>query len=169
MFPDATPQTPMDRLLGGWSDILDDVGKLQRRVERVPGRCTCGHVAGVETGCPCCEHSNRALGLECRNCAVEIDALASRLERVEEDTLRFLPAMTDLFASTPERFGQFVALEQSIAQLLATFHRLVSATGEFRSGCPASHLPAVRSRARDVGIASARLSGVLDSLPEGRA
>jgi hypothetical protein len=148
-------------LLGGWRDLMDDLLGLQRKIAAADGRCRCGHAAGANAGCPCCERAARDLAAVCEACNGEIGAVAERVDRIEEDTLRFLPTVFELFARTPERYGDAVTVQHSLTQLLLMFRHLQEASGEWSQGCPATHLPEVKARAEDVAIACRRFDDAL--------
>ena len=151
-------------LLGGWGDLMEDLLRLQRSISSADGQCRCGHAAGTNASCPCCERAARDLAAVCEACTLEIASVAERIEHLEEDTLRFLPAVLELFDRTPERHEQAVAVRQSLAQLLLTFQHLRSATDEWAQGCRTTHLPAVKERAEDVSIACRRFDDTLRQL-----
>lgn len=155
---------PGHPLLGGWRDLMDDLLRLQRRVATADGQCQCGHAAGANAAYPCCERAARDLASVCDACTREIAAVAERIERIEEDTLRFLPAVVELFDRTPERHDEVIAVQQSLEQLLLMFRHLRSATDEWAQGCRTTHLPAVKARAEDVAIACRRFDDTLRRL-----
>jgi hypothetical protein len=148
-------------LLGGWRDLMDGLLGLQRKIAAADGHCQCGHAAGANVGCPCCERAARDLAAVCEACRHEIGAVAERVDRVEEDALRFLPAFFELFARTPERYGDAVTVQHSLTQLLLMFRHLQAATGEWTQGCRTTHLPEVKARAEDVAIACRRFDDAL--------
>ena len=158
---DPFGERPGTRLLGGWRDVMDDVLRLQRRIASADGRCRCGHEAGTNAGCPCCEGAARELAAVCGTCTSEIGAVAERLERVEEDALRFLPVVFELFARTPERQEEAVAIDHALRQLLQTFRQLQASTAKWATGCRTTHLPEVKDRAQDVAIACRRFDDAL--------
>jgi hypothetical protein len=155
---------PGHPLLGGWRDLMDDLLRLQRRIAAAHGYCLCGQTAGANAACPCCERSAQDLTAACATCTDEMAAIAERLERVEEDTLRFLPVVFGLFARTPERYEEAVAIEDRLKQLLLTFRQLQSATDEWAEGCPTTHLPAVKDCAEEVTIACRQFDDALRRL-----
>ena len=144
---------PARRLLGGWDHLLEDLQRLQRRISSADGRCACGHIAGVQVGCPCCAGAARNLAAACEVCSIEIRDIDGRLRLVEEDALRFLPAVFHLFVTTPGRRTLAARLRESLSQLLLTFRHLVSEVEEWAVGCRAAHLPRVKTAAEEVGLA----------------
>ena len=152
---------PGHPLLGGWRDLMEDLLRLRRRIATADGECRCGHSAGTNAACPCCERAARDLASVCETCSGEMAAVAERVERVEEDTLRFLPTVFELFARTPERYEEAVAIQHALTQLLMMFRRLRSATDEWAQGCRTTHLPTVKARAEDVAIACRRFEDAL--------
>lgn len=158
---DKKPDHP---LLGGWRDLMEDLLRLQRRIASADGQCRCGHAAGTNGACPCCERAGRDLASVCDACTREIGAVADRVERIEEDTLRFLPAVFELFARSPERHEEATAVQNSLTQLLLMFRHLHSATDEWAQGCQTTHLPAVKARAEDVAIACRQFDDALRRL-----
>ena len=157
----SADQYPGQRLLGGWRDLIDEIRRLERRIASVDGTCRCGHAAGENAACPCCESAARDLAAVCDTCSTEIAAIAERLRRIEDDTLRFLPVVFELFARTPDRQAEVIAIEHSLTQLQVTFRHLQSATDEWGPGCRATHLPLVKARAEDVAIACRRFDDAL--------
>lgn len=155
---------PVQTLLGGWRDLLDDLGRLQRRIASVDGRCRCGHVAGSEPACPCCAVAARDLATACETCGREIADVANKVDRIEEATLRFLPAVLDMFATMPHRYAAAVVVEHSFIRLLATFRRLHSAAGEWKDECLTSRLLTVKDRAEDAAIACRHFEAALSRL-----
>jgi hypothetical protein len=155
---------PGHPLLGGWRDLMEDLLRLQRRVATADGHCQCGHPAGIDAVCPCCDRTARELASVCQVCSLEIEAVAERVERIEEDTLRFLPTVFALFDRTPERHEEAIAVQDSVAQLLRMFRQLRSATDEWAQGCQTTHLPAVKARAEDLAIACRQFDDVLRRL-----
>ena len=151
-------------LLGGWGDLKEDLLRLQRTIASADGHCRCGHAGGTNAACPCCERAARALAFVCEACNREIAAVAERIERIEEDTLRFLPAVFDLFDRTPERHEEAIAVRQTLNQLVLTFWQLRSATDEWAHGCRTTHLPVVKARAEDVAIACRQFDESLQRL-----
>lgn len=151
-------------LLGGWGDLKEDLLRLQRTIASADGHCRCGQPAGTNAACRCCERAARDLASVCEVCTREIGSVAERIERVEEDTLRFLPAVFELFDRTPERHEEVIAVRQSLEELLLMFRHLRSATDEWAQGCRTTHLPAVKARAEDVAIACRRFDDTLRRL-----
>ena len=162
--PISLDKKPGHPLLGGWRDLMDDLLRLQRRVAAADGHCRCGHAAGTNAACPCCERAARDLASVCEACSREIAAVAERVERIEEDTLRFLPAVFELFARTPERYEEAIAVQHSLGRLLLMFRHLRSATDEWAQGCRTTHLPAVKARAEDVASACREFDDALRRL-----
>lgn len=152
------------RLLGGWRDILDDLGRLQQRVSSVDGRCRCGHVADAEPARPCCAVAARDLATACAACSRDIADVAVNVERIEEDTIRFLPAVLDMFAAVPQRYAAAVVVEHSFIRLLVTFRRLQSTAGEWAQGCQTTHLLTVKERAEEVAVACRHFDAALNRL-----
>lgn len=155
---------PVSPLLGGWRDLLDDLGHLQRRIASVDGRCRCGHVAGSQPTCPCCGPAARDLVTACETCRRELADAARKVDRIEEDTVRFLPAVLDLFATMPHRYAAAVVVEHSFIRLLATFRRLHAVAGEWKADCPAQGLLVVKDRAEEVAIACRHFEAALNRL-----
>jgi hypothetical protein len=155
---------PGRRLLGGWDHLLEDLQRLRRRISSADGQCACGHDAGVHAGCPCCARAARNLAAVCDVCSTEVRAIDGRLRLVEEDALRFLPTIFDLFATTPERRILADQLQDSLRLLLLTFRHLVSEVEEWAVGCPAAHLPRVKTAAEEVGLACRRFDDALRNI-----
>lgn len=155
---------PVSPLLGGWRDLLDDLGQLQRRIARVDGRCRCGHVAGSQPACPCCAPAARDLATACETCRRELAGAARKVDRIEEDTVRCLPAVLDLFATMPHRYAAAVVVEHSFIRLLVTFRRLHAVAGEWKGECPTEGLLTVKDRAEEVAIACRHCEAALSRL-----
>jgi len=154
-------RNPGHLLLGGWHDVMDDLLRLQRSVTAADGQCRCGQAAGIDAACPCCERGTRDVASVCDACTREIAAVGERIERIEEDTLRFLPAVLELFDTTPERHDEAIAVQRRLAQLLLTFRHLRSATHEWAQGCRTTHLPAVKALAEDGAVPCRRFDATL--------
>jgi hypothetical protein len=162
MDRDAPPHVDArQRLLGGWHDIRDDVSRLERTVASADGHCRCGHAAGANVACPCCAQAAGDLTAACDACTREVATVTGRLERVEEDALRFLAVVFELFARTPERVEDAVAIDHGLTHLLVTFRHVQAATDEWARGCRTTHLPAVKSRTQDLAVACRRFDDAL--------
>jgi hypothetical protein len=75
------------------------------------------------------------------------------VEAVEEDTLRYLPAVLDLFVRMPDRYAEAIVVEHSLIRLLGVFRGLHAAAGDWAQGCRTTHLPAVKERAQELASA----------------
>jgi hypothetical protein len=91
--------------------------------------------------------------MACDACVREIASVAERLERVEEDSLRYLPAVLDRYVRKPDRSAELVVVARAWRRLLITFRGLQSAAGEWEHGCRSTHVPAIKERAEEVATA----------------
>lgn len=140
-------------LLGGWRDILDDVSRLATALQQVPDECGCGHGAAHLGGaCPCCQAGEHPL--DCVDCGALVQRLHVRVEAMREDSARFLPVVEQIVTRNPdeteERRARLRIVKTGIAAFVRTFERLEAAADEFRSGCSAVHLRAVKDLAGDL-------------------
>ena len=138
------------RLLGGWRNILDDIGDLCTSLSMLPDGCACGNgVAHLGGSCVCCNapHDNHIP--ICADCGTLLAQLRPRVDALTVDTARFFPVVTILLGRP-----QFVAvrsngecIEHHIAVVMCSFDRLALAAGEFQHGCRASHLRVLKDHA----------------------
>lgn len=141
------PLTDRTRLLGGWRDIQDDVGRLARQIERLPASgCACtDHAPGAV--CPCCAAARRALDQACPSCEALVHDLDTRFADLQDHMVRYLPAVraTTDRAEAPLVTVQIEALQQQVATLLRLFGRIRAGADAFTGGCQGAHLMTLRT------------------------
>lgn len=145
------------RLLGGWADVVDDVRKLESALRVLPDTCACGHgSAHLAGGCPCCCSGERTLGNGCTDCEVLLASLRDGIDAAVDDALRFLPFVETLSGvkALPQESPHVSDVRRQIAKVATTFQRVETAAEEFRKGCSASHLAALKSVARELALAT---------------
>jgi hypothetical protein len=158
----SVPMTPLDRLLGGWRDILDDVARAEERLRSVDEECQCGH-ASATVDCACCRAAAERARVVCPPCERELLEIAERFDVLQVDTVRFLPLVglvarrrhTDL---TDEKV--FLA---ALGDVLGACRRRLSGLESHR-GCVAAHLRPIEHLAAKVRLAAERLDDALHAV-----
>ena len=140
-------------LLGGWRDILDDIRHLCTSLKALPDGCACGngrsHLGG---SCACCHAVHRERIPDCADCETMLARLRPEIDTLAIDTIRFFPVVKILLDTPhlkPAR-AEGDTIERHITAVARTFERLVVAADEFRIGCRASHLEALKDTATDL-------------------
>ena len=156
------------RLLGGWRDILDDIGHLCTSLNSLPDDCACNNgVAHLSGSCVCCNdpHNNRIPS--CDDCGTLLTQLRARVETLTVDTIRFFPVVRILLDrpqfATMRTDGE--SIEHHIAAVTRSFDRLALAAGEFEDGCRASHLRVLKATASALLRESQQLDERLEKTP----
>ncbi len=131
-------------LLGGWTDVLEDVRRLNLALRAVPDECRCGHGQGHLAGtCACCAEGTRA----CADCNVLIDGLRAKVDELTDAALRFLP-FVEVESARSDTHGEIAARIRNVRgqthRLDAVFLQIETAAGEYRAGCAASHMAALK-------------------------
>lgn len=160
------------RLLGGWGDVVDDVRKLERALRLLPDTCACGHGSAHLAGaCPCCAGGERTLGGGCTDCDVLLASLRDQIDVLVDDALRFLPFVetSSGVKVLPEDSPHVPDVRRQIAKVSATFDRLETAADEFRIGCGASHLAAVKALAHELALVTDDIDATLRPARRGAA
>ena len=136
--PDLGVTARLNRLMGGWRDIIEDMRRLRAMAEALPGCCDCKAGGGP---CACCAALGHAFPDQCRTCTSHARALSPRIAIVLDDTLRYLPAVESV------RSPETVLLQRSLRdvaramiQLLRGVDAMQSATGDFKHGCRTEHI-----------------------------
>lgn len=159
--------TPLGRLLGGWRDILDDIRHLCTGLNALPEGCICGDAPSHLSGsCACCNTVQRERITYCADCQAVLTALRREIDLLAVDTLRFFPVVKMLLTA-PERESARAdgdAIEPRIAAVIRTFDRLAAAVDEFRIGCRASHLGAIKQTTANLLVDANRLEQHLKEL-----
>ena len=167
-FEDVILTREQQRLLGGWHDIIDDIRRLCRSLNVLPDACTCGQGTSHLSGsCPCCHavHTDRVPA--CDDCDLLLAQLRPPLDALIVDTMRFFPVVRDLlhFRAPDSARAEGARIEHGIAAVYQTFARLVVAADEFRTGCRASHLTALKALATDLANNANQLDRKLEGSP----
>ena len=136
--PDLGVTARLNRLMGGWRDIIEDMRRLRAMAEALPDACDC-KVGGGR--CASCAALRRAFPDQCRTCTSHARALSPRIAAILDDTLRYLPTVESV------RSPQTVLLQRplrdvarAMIQLLRGVDAMQSATGDFRRGCRTEHI-----------------------------
>lgn len=138
-------------LLGGWSDIVDAARRLQRALTAVPDACGCGSGAAHLAGrCTCCRSGERSLDGGCTECEALLASLRDKIDALVDATLRFLPFVEITASRDGRAAASLPKLRRQILQIDATFLKLETAAGDFRTGCTAAHLSAVKGLAAEL-------------------
>lgn len=150
------------RLLGGWEHVADDAVRLDRRLREVPDGCHCGHGSAHLRGtCQCCRTGERRLDDPCSDCESLLASVGDQIADLVDATLRFLPFI-ELASRAPFEVDLDVsAVRRDVMRVSRTFLELETAAGEFRNGCAASHLSAVKGLARKLAEDVARVDDLL--------
>ena len=139
------------RLLGGWRDVAEDVQRLGAALQDIPDGCGCGtgpaHLKGT---CSCCQGGNGRE--ECVDCEVLVHSLAWRVDRLVEDTTRYMPAVRLLLSRVWQADGDACVhdVRQRIAKVSESMARLESAAHGFAEGCSLDRLQELRSYATEL-------------------
>lgn len=158
---EAALGTAQQPLLDGWRDGSRDLRKLAQSLGHfqpcgcgdaamaLPGRCWCG--GNVETE------------EECLRCAVLLHTVAWRLDELLDEARRFLSAGRDISRQfgASESTTRMDAIRSRVEALARTFGQIETLTQEFRQGCSAVYLPAIRRFADDLLVLCSALDEVL--------
>lgn len=158
----AIPQQLL--VLGGWRDVLDDIRRLCDGLNALPDACTCGQGADHLSGsCPCGDvvHTRPLPARE--DCDRLLTELMPALDTLIVDTMRFFPVVNHLLQlhTRPSRQAVGAAIERQTVAVYRTFARLTAAVDEFRAGCCASHLKALKARANELSVKADQLDRTL--------
>lgn len=152
----------LNRLLGGWRDIVEDTRRLGVLAEALPDSCDCKVGGGP---CTCCAALGRAFPDQCRTCTFHARALSPRIAGVLDDTLRYFPAVTSVVPrQMPELQRSLRDVERAMIDLLRGADTMQSATGEFRHGCRTEHVAGLKRLVRRLLDAVERAHGQLRAL-----
>lgn len=139
------------RLLGGWRDVADDVQRLGAALQDIPDGCGCAtgpaHLKGT---CSCCQRGDGRE--ECVDCEVLVHSLAWRVDRLVEDTSRYMPAVDRLLSRVWRADGEACVhdIRQRIDRVAQSMARLESAAHQFATGCNLDQLRELRSHATEL-------------------
>ena len=131
----------LNRLLGGWRDIVEDTRRLGAMAQALPDSCDCQAGGGR---CACCAVLSRAFPDQCRTCTAHARALSPRIATVLDDTLRYLPAVVSVVPQQTMLQRSLRDVARAVIQLLRAVDTMQSATGEFRHGCRTEHIVALQ-------------------------
>lgn len=111
-FASGSPWSPdQRRLLGGWLDILEDIGDLCTALNALPDHCACGDGAAHLGGsCVCCNAPHRGRLPNCADCGTLLAKLRPKFVTLTVDTIRFFPVVTILL-DADERGSARVAVD----------------------------------------------------------
>lgn len=138
----------VNRIMGGWRDIVEDTRRLNAIAQALPDGCECRPGAT----CDCCVQLERPFSGQCRTCAVKIQQLSERLKQVLDDTLRYLPPIKER-AELLDIQQHLQHVVSTLLRLLRVLRQLESATGEFAHGCAAAHVQPVKAAAAELAAA----------------
>jgi hypothetical protein len=150
---------PLDRLLGGWRDILDDVGKVEERLRSVDEECQCGHTSAT-AGCECCSGAAERARVVCPPCERELLEIAERFDTLQVDTGRFLPFVADVARRRKTDMTDEKVFLAALGDVLRALRRRLCGL-ESHHGCAATHLQAIRTLAATVRLAADRFDKAL--------
>jgi len=129
---------------------MEAVRRLSAQLRSTSGACACGHMASSGGRCPCCQ--DVIPHAECGDCASQVQALAGTIGTLVDDTLRFLPALSDIIqrraAATESK--ALTSVQSQIFTVERAFRRFAMAAAEFDRGCPSSHTNLVVGVAGDL-------------------
>ena len=161
MRPVSSPHmAPLDRLLGGWRDILDGLRKVNRQLAAADGHCHCRHER-PESACVCCAQTAARIREHCGACAAELIHVSEMLGTVEVDTVRFFPLVRDIAVRHGVERELIRDFSTDLDSVLRTFRELLSGIETHGGGCAAAHLTEVTSRAAALGATASRLDAAL--------
>lgn len=161
MRPVSSPyMTPLDRLLGGWRDILDGLRKVNRQLADADGHCHCRHER-PDSACACCAQTAARIREHCGACAAELIHVSEMLGTVEVDTVRFFPLVSDIAVRHGVERELIRDFRTDLNSVLQTFRELLSGIETYGGGCAAAHLTEVTSRAAALRATASRLDAAL--------
>lgn len=168
------------QILNAWRDILDDIRHLCESLKTLPDNCACGdgraHLSG---SCACCRRAHEGNLPPCEDCDKLLATLTLAVNKLTVDTWQFFPSAPEFLDLRERQTGKVAvterehhvatvarqdvagAVEHHIAAVIRTFERLVAAVDEFRAGCRASHLQALKTAADDLLTEVERLDRAL--------
>ena len=136
----------LNRLLGGWRDIVEDTRRLGAMAEALPDSCDC-RVGGSR--CACCAALAHAFPDQCRTCTSHARALSPRIALVLDDTLRYLPAVESVVPQQTAPLQRSLRdVARAMIQLLRGADAMQSATGDFKHGCRTEHIVGLKRLVR---------------------
>ena len=151
---------PLDRLLGGWRDILDGLRTVSQQLAEADGDCHCRHKR-PESTCLCCAQAAARVREHCGACAAELTHVSEMLETVEVDTIRFFPLVRDMAVRHGVEGELIREFSTDLNSVLRTFRELVSGIETYGGGCATAHLTEVKSRVSALRAAASRLDAAL--------
>jgi hypothetical protein len=158
---EAALGTAQQPLLDGWRDGSRDLRKLAQSLGHFQP-CACGDAAKAFPGSCWCG-GNVETKEKCLQCAVLLHTVAWRIDELFDEARRFLPAARD----TSGQFGangsttRMDNVRSRVDALARTFEQIETLTQDFRQGCSAAYLPAIRRFADDLLIQCSALDEVL--------
>lgn len=155
----TAPMTPLDRLLGGWRDILEEVARIEERLRSADEACHCGHASGT-SGCECCRRAAEWARVICTPCERELLEISERFDTLQVDTGRFLPFVADVARRRDTDMTDERVFLAALGDVLAAFRRRLSGM-EVHHGCAAAHLRPIAELAAHVRLAADRFDEAL--------
>lgn len=123
----------LNRLMGGWRDIVEDTRRLRALSDALPNSCDCKAGGGR---CGCCASLGHSFPDQCRTCTSHVRSLSPAIANVLDDTLRYLPVVESV---VPQQIASLQRSLRDVAcamvQLLRGADAMQSATGNFTHGC----------------------------------
>jgi hypothetical protein len=151
--------TPLDRLLGGWRDIVDDIAKVEERLRSVDEECQCGHTS-ASAGCECCTGAAERARVVCPPCERELFEIAERFDTLQVDTGRFLPFVAAVARRRNADMTDEKVFLAALGDVLRAFRRRLCGL-ESHDGCAAIHLQTIKALAANVRLAAERFDKAL--------
>ena len=151
---------PLDRLLGGWRDILDGLRTVNQQLAGADGQCHCRHQR-PESTCHCCAQTAARIREHCGACADELLHVSDMLATVEVDTIRFFPLVRDIADRHGVEREMIREFSTDLHSMLQTFRELLSGIETYGGGCAAAHLTQVKSCASELRAVASRLDTAL--------
>lgn len=129
-------------LLGGWRDILEELQRLNRDLQKLPDGCPCGQGgAHLAATCACCRDMAVAVHGDCSDCDELIHRLRAPMDVLAVDAFRFFPCVTEyLSREHQDAARRAAAIRTGVAELVESFRLLALAADRFRQHCRAEHL-----------------------------
>ena len=177
---DARFTARQHQILNAWRDVLEDIRHLCRSLRALSDDCSCGdgpaHLAGR---CVCCRRAHKEHLPPCEDCDKLLAVLIPTINSLTVDTWQFFPSVSEFLDLRERQAGKVIvgarerhfatvarqdateAVERHIAAVIGTFERVAAAVDEFRAGCRASHLEALKSAANDLLAEVERLDRAL--------
>jgi hypothetical protein len=136
-------------LLGGWTDVLEDIRALCATFEGLPEVCRCGHgEPHLVRSCPCCGNDGDKSFPSCDDCTRDLSSLRPAIDLMVVDTCRFFPFVKDYWSNHDAAAATRAReIEAQIAALSRSFDMVSRAEEQFRGECRDTHLKALKEAA----------------------